>query len=67
MAEGVQFDEDKMGALNRAYSPSQEQTKMTRWFIKHGLASSSGSAQTVMIAVVIINAIIIFILVKTFL
>jgi len=66
MSSGVEFDEDKFGAANRAYSSARSESKMTNWLMKHGLAKSAGSAQTIMIVFIIINLIIAYILIKKF-
>jgi len=75
MASGVEFDEDNMtyarpgvrpGMAGGGYVPARERG-MAGWLIRHGLAKSNSSAQIVMIGVVIVNAIIMFVLIKFFL
>lgn len=67
MASGVEFDEDKFGSANRAYTTQRNESGLAGWLIKHGLAKSSGSAQVVMVAVIIVNLIVAYILIKKFL
>jgi len=77
MASGVEFDEDNMnfarpgvrpGMSGRGNAPGQrEEHGIPGWLIRHGLAKSYGSAQVVMLGIVLVNAIIIFMLLKFFL
>ena len=67
MSGSVEFDEDKIGSVNRAYNASRNESGMTKWLIDHKLANSSSSAQGVMIAIIIINMVVAYILIKSFL
>lgn len=67
MASGVEFDEDKFGSTSRAYTAQRNESKFASWLIKHGLAKSAGSAQVVMVAVIIVNLVVAYIIIKKFL
>ncbi|MDE1975226.1 MAG: hypothetical protein KGI49_01810 [Patescibacteria group bacterium] len=80
MSGGVEFDEDRAsyGGLKRpnfagqagGYGDSSagpDGSGMVGWLKRHGLAGSSSAAQGILIAVVIINIIITYIVVKYFL
>ncbi len=74
MSTGVEFDEDKFryanpqrpGGMNMGGS-SGARSSMNAWLMKHGLAKSDKSAQAILVAVVVINAIITFVVFKYFL
>lgn len=74
MASGVEFDEDNVTYARPAARPGMPMQQggyssgrgMAGWLMRHGFAKSNTSAQIVMIGVVVVNAIIIFILIKFF-
>lgn len=80
MSNGVEFDVDKVEYSSRRSSPrvnipsnfdgnfgsNSAEPKMSRWLMGKGLVKSPQSAQKILIAVVIINIIITFIIVKYF-
>ena len=82
MASGVEFEEDKFtfgkpagntvsapsGMPNLGYGRPQlpsNTPKMAQWLMKHGIKSSA-SAQAILIALVIFNIIVTFVVVKFF-
>jgi hypothetical protein len=80
MSSGVEFDEDKfsyarptpaqgspVGVPNAAYtSPVASNTRgMHGWLMRHGVKSAAG-AQVVLIAVVILNIVVTFVVIKFF-
>ena len=75
MASGVEFDEDNMGfrrpvpgggfSMNKGYQ--SQQTGMSGWLMRKGWVKSNSGAQMVLIAVVVVNAVITYIIIKFFL
>lgn len=75
MPSGVEFDEDNMGfhrpapgggfSMNKgAQAP---QSGMAGWLMRKGWVKSNNSAQFLLLGIVVVNAIIIFVLIKYFL
>ncbi|MBU6231712.1 MAG: hypothetical protein KGI45_03905 [Patescibacteria group bacterium] len=54
------------GQASQPYSGSGG-SKMAQWLIRHGLAKSANSAQYILVAVIALNIIITFIIIKFFL
>lgn len=82
MASGVEFDEDKFNYGARPArpggipsggmgygrpAPASNVPKMAQWLIKKGIVKSEGAAQGLLLAVVIINIIITFVVIYYFL
>ena len=49
------------------YGSARAEPKMTQWLMRHGFVKSPKGAQVILIAVVIINIIITFVVIKFFL
>ncbi len=76
MASGVEFDEDNISyakpgsrpgipGLGGGYGSGQrEERGMAGWLIKRGFAKSYGSAQAVMLGIVVVNIIITYVAIK---
>jgi hypothetical protein len=78
MSEGIEFDEDKLKYAPRpnahaslgSYSagqygvPNTNEPRMIQWLMKKGIITSPAAGQVVLIAFVIINIIITFVVIK---
>jgi len=74
MSDEVQFDTDTQSNAMHRPSPaagfgqsSGGASGMAGWLMRHGLAKSPASAQVIMVAVVVIDIIATFIIIKYFL
>ena len=73
MPDNVQFDTDVQNSAVRRPGPAasfgqttSEASGMAGWLMRHHLAKSPESAQIVMIAVIVVDIIAVFIIVKYF-
>lgn len=80
MSSGVEFDEDalkyaprpNMHTSSGSYSVNQYGTpstepRMVQWLMKKGIVKSPATAQVVLIALVVVNIVVTFIIIKYFL
>lgn len=79
MSSGVEFDEDKIsygkprvtgssvpGMAHMQGFSTAEQRGMAGWLMKKGWAKSPATAQTILIVIVVLNAILTFIIINYF-
>jgi hypothetical protein len=82
MTTGVEFEEDKLSYGNPSRSrpsgaptfsgyhqtiPADNEPRMIRWLMKKGIVKSTHMAQGLLVALVIINIIITYVVIKYFL
>lgn len=74
MSEDVQFDMDTQNAPSRRVAPTagfgqttSETSGMAGWLIRHHLAKTPAAAQGLMVAVILVDIVAIFVLIKFFL
>lgn len=70
MPDNVEFDTD-MQATRQYGAPvrpgQSSDAGMTGWLIRHGLAKSSASAQTILVVIIVIDIVAMFVVIKYFL
>jgi hypothetical protein len=74
MSDNIQFDTDTQSNAMRRPSPAagfgqttSEASGMAGWLMRHGWAKSPKGAQGIMIAVIVIDVIAIYVVIKYFL
>ena len=62
MAEGIEFDEDKLKYELEKNKPRESELGITGWLMKRGIAKSPQSAQGVLVGVLVVVMVVIFFL-----